>query len=399
MSAPPLDGVKVLDCTQFMAGPYCTLILADMGADVVKIERPDGGDDTRRSSPTISGVSSQFLMINRNKRSLALNLKAPEGKETFRRLAQGSDVVVQNFRPGTMEGLGLGYQDLRPTNPALIYCSISGFGQTGPYAHRGGFDLVAQGMSGIMSVTGLPDAPPVKVGVPITDLAAGMYGANGVMAAYIYRLKTGQGQHVDTSLLEAGIALTLWETGVLWATGEPPYPMGSAHRINAPYQALRCKDQYITIGAANQANWQRLCHALDREELMEDPRFTTGPDRREHYAELAEELEATLMTMPADHWLPKLEDEGVPSGPLNDMAQVYQDRHVLARDMVVELEHPTAGHVRSIGIPVKLSESPGSIRLPAPLLGQHSREVLHEHGFGDDEVAGLLQSGVVRAPD
>jgi formyl-CoA transferase len=226
-----------------------------------------------------------------------------------------------------------------------------------------------------------------------------MYGANGVMAAYIHRLKTGQGQHVDTSLLEAGIALTLWETGVLWATNESPYPMGSAHRINAPYQALRCKDQYITIGAANQANWERLCHALDREELLEDPRFTTGPDRREHYEELAEELETTLMTMPADHWLPKLEEEGVPSGPLNDMAQVYQDRHVLARDMVVELEHPTAGLVKSIGIPVKLSESPGSIRRPAPLLGQHSEEVLREHGFSDDEVGGLMRSSVIRAPD
>ena len=398
MSAPPLDGVKVLDCTQFMAGPYCTLILADMGADVVKVERLQGGDDTRRSAPTINEVSSQFLMINRNKRSIALDLKAPEGKETFKRLAKGSDVVVQNFRPGTMEELGLGYKDLKPLNDALIYCSISGFGQTGPYAHRGGFDLVAQGMSGIMSVTGIPDGPPIKVGVPITDLAAGMYGANGVMAAYIHRLKTGQGQHVDTSLLEAGIALTVWETGVLWATGESPYPMGSAHRINAPYQALRCMDQPITIGAANQANWERLCNAMDREELREDPRFETGPLRRQNYEELAEELEKTLLTRPADYWLPKLEEEGVPSGPLNDMAQVYQDPHVLDRDMVVELDHPTVGRVRAIGIPVKLSESPGAIRRPAPLLGQHTQEVLREHGFSDGEVAHLLESGVVRAP-
>ena len=393
----PLEGIRVLDCTQFMAGPYCTLLLADMGADVVKVERPGVGDETRHQEPTINGVAAPFLMINRNKRSLALDLKTPEGQETFRRLVPGFDVVVENYRPGTLERLGLGYKDLKPLNPSLIYCSISGFGQTGPYRHRGGFDLVAQGMSGIMSVTGIPDGPPVKVGVPITDLAAGTYGANGIMAAYIHRLKTGQGQQVDTSLLEAGVALTFWETGILWATGQPPGPMGSAHRISAPYQALRCQDKLITIGAANQANWERLCRAIGREELLADPRFLRDPLRRQHYQELAEELEATLAKKPVAHWLARLEEAQVPSGPHNNMAEVYSDPHIQARDMVVELSHPTAGRIKSIGIPVKLSETPASIRRAAPLLGQHSEEVLRESDFTAEEVARLVSTGILES--
>ena len=397
MPAQPLEEVKVLDCTQFMAGPYCSLLLADMGADVVKVERPGVGDETRHQAPTINGVAAPFLMINRNKRSLVLDLKAPEGQETFRRLVPRFDVVVENFRPGTLEKLGLGYKDLKPLNPSLIYCSISGFGQTGPYRHRGGFDLVAQGMSGIMSVTGIPDGPPVKVGVPITDLAAGMYAANGIMAAYIHRLKTGQGQLVDTSLLEAGVALTFWETGILWATGQSPGPMGSAHRISAPYQALRCQDKLITIGAANQVNWERLCRAIGREELVEDPRFLTDSLRRQHYQELAEELEATLSKRPAAHWLAQLEEAKVPSGPINTMAEVYADPQIQARDMVVELSHPTAGPIKSIGIPVKLSETPASIRRPAPLLGQHSEEVLQENGFSAEEVRRLAEAGIIEA--
>ena len=397
MPAQPLEEVKVLDCTQFMAGPYCSLLLADMGADVVKVERPGVGDETRHQAPTINGVAAPFLMINRNKRSLVLDLKAPEGQETFRRLVPRFDVVVENFRPGTLEKLGLGYKDLKPLNPSLIYCSISGFGQTGPYRHRGGFDLVAQGMSGIMSVTGIPDGPPVKVGVPITDLAAGMYAANGIMAAYIHRLKTGQGQLVDTSLLEAGVALTFWETGILWATGQSPGPMGSAHRISAPYQALRCQDKLITIGAANQVNWERLCRAIGREELVEDPRFLTDSLRRQHYQELAEELEATLSKRPAAHWLAQLEEAKVPSGPINTMAEVYADPQIQARDMVVELSHPTAGPIKSIGIPVKLSETPASIRRPPPLLGQHSEEVLQENGFSAEEVRRLAEAGIIEA--
>ena len=399
MSAEPLQGVKILDCTQFMAGPYCTLILADMGADVVKIERPDRGDETRHQAPLMNGVAAPFLMINRNKRSLALDLKAEEGQETFRRLAQQFDVVVENFRPSVMERMGLDYKSLLALNPSLIYCSISGFGKTGPYSRRGGFDLVAQGMSGIMSVTGIPGAPPVKVGVPITDLAAGMYAANGVLAAYIHRLKTGQGQLVDTSLMEAGVALTLWETGVLWATGESPGPLGSAHRMSAPYQVLQCQDKSITMGAANQANWERLCRVIGRDDLMEDPRFLTDPLRRQYYQELAKELESVLIQKPAAYWLQQLEEAQVPSGPLYNMADVYADPQMQAREMVVHLDHPTAGPIKSIGIPVKLSETPGTIRCPAPLLGQHSEEVLRENGFTDQEVARLMEAEVVKAAE
>ncbi len=397
MNAPPLDGVRVLDCTQFMAGPFCTLLLADIGADVIKVERPQGGDDVRRAAPEINGVSAPFLIINRNKRSLAIDLKAPDGRDAFKRLASTTDVIVENFRPGTLSRLGLGYEELSPLNPGLIFCSISGFGQTGPYSHRGGFDLVAQGMSGIMSVTGAPGSGPVKVGVPITDLAAGMYGANAVMAAYIHRLKTGQGQRIDTSLLEAGIALTFWETAIYWATGELPVPMGSAHRLNAPYQALKCQDKYITVGAANQNNWERLARALGRQELMTDPRFETDPSRRQNYLELAQELESTLLTRPADHWLPLLEDAGVPSGPINTMAEVYEDPHVLDRGMVAHLDHPVAGPIKTIGYPVKFSQTPVQFRRPAPLLGQHTEDVLREGGFTGEEIAALLQSGAVKA--
>ena len=245
----PLQGIVVLDCTQVMAGPFCSLLLADMGADVIKVEKPDGGDDNRRMGPPfINGRSAAFLAINRNKRGLALNLRSEEGAKVLKRLVEQADVVVENFRPGTMERLGLGYQELKKIRPSIIYCSISGFGQTGPYRELGGFDLVAQGMSGLMSVTGTPDGPPVKVGVPITDLTAGMYGAYGILSAYIHRLRTGEGQMVDTSLMEAGIAYTFWESSVYFATGEVPAPLGSAHRMSAPYQALKTKDGYITIG-------------------------------------------------------------------------------------------------------------------------------------------------------
>ena len=249
----PLEGVVVLDCTQVMAGPFCTLLLADMGADVIKVEKPDGGDDMRRLGPPfIDGTSASYLAINRNKRGIVLDLRSEEGRKVFRRLAERADVFVENFRPGTLERLGLGYEELRKLKPSLVCCSISGFGQTGPYSERGGFDLVAQGMSGLMSITGTPDGPPVKVGVPIADLTAGMYGAYGILSAYIHRLRTGEGQLVDTSLMEAGMAYTFWESSVYFSTGQVPGPLGSAHRLSAPYQALRTKDGYLNIGGATQ---------------------------------------------------------------------------------------------------------------------------------------------------
>jgi crotonobetainyl-CoA:carnitine CoA-transferase CaiB-like acyl-CoA transferase len=391
-----LEGVVVLEAAQIMAGPFCGLLLADMGADVIKVERPGAGDDTRRMGPAfLGGEAAAFLAINRNKRSVVLNLKSDRGREAFRRLAARADVLIENYRPGTLEGLGLGYADLKGLNPRLIYCSISAFGQTGPYRARGGFDLVAQGMSGLMSVTGMPGGPPVKVGVPITDLNAGMYGAYGILCAYVHRLRTGEGQSVDMSLLEGGIAYTFWESAEYWGTGEVPGPLGSAHRLSAPYQALRTMDGYLNIAAANQATWEALCEALGRPDLAVDPRFKQPTDRRRHFQELADLLEATFRTETTAHWLDLLERAGVPAGPIYDIPRVYRDPHVLARGMLAEVEHPTAGRIPQIGIPVKLSATPGRIVRPAPRLGEHTDEVLAWAGYPPAEVMALRSEGAV----
>ncbi|MFQ5846073.1 MAG: CaiB/BaiF CoA transferase family protein [Candidatus Methylomirabilales bacterium] len=392
----PLEGVVVLDVTQIMAGPFCTLLLADMGADVIKVEKPQGGDDTRGMGPPfIHGESAAFLAINRNKRSVVLNLKSEEGRDVFRRLARRSDILVENFRPGTMESLDFHYEALRQINPTIIYCSVSGFGGTGPYRGRGGFDLVAQGMSGLISVTGHPDGPPTKVGVPISDLSAGMYAAYGVLAAYVHRLKTGEGQYVDTSLLEGALAYTFWESAIYFASGEIPRPMGSAHRLNAPYQVFETADGAISIGAANQSTWEKLCGVLGRRDLLEDPRFRTNADRVRHYQELGALLQPVFHERKTAEWLARLETAGVPAGPIYNMADVYGDPHVRDRGMLVELEHPVAGKINNIGIPVKLSLTPGQIRRPAPLLGQHTDEVLVWLGLDPSEIARLRESGAI----
>ena len=397
-SAGPLAGVVVLDLTQILAGPMCTMVLADMGADVIKVEKPNGGDDNRRMGPPfIKDWSAGFIAVNRNKRSLALDLQNEEGRKVFRRLVEGADVVVENFRPGVMERLGLAYDELRKIKPALVYCTISGFGSTGPARNRGGFDLVAQGVSGLMSITGHPNSPPAKVGVPITDLTAGLYGANGIMAAYVHALKTGEGQMVDTSLMEAGVAYTVWESSVYFAEGEIPGPLGSAHRVSAPYQALRTRNGYLNLGAATQPTWEQLCRAIGREDLMDDDRFRNPWDRKAREEELAALLEETFTTEDTEHWLEMLDNAGVVAGPIYNMEQVYRDPQVLAREMLVHTEDPDLGTIRNIGVPVKLSETPGSIRRRAPALGEHSAEILLERGFGRDEVDGLLAEGVILA--
>lgn len=391
-----LAGVKVLDLTQIMAGPYCAMTLGDMGADVVKVEKPNGGDDARRMGPPfINGESAAFLGINRNKRGIVVDMRTDDGREIVQNLARRSDILLQNFRPGSLERMGLGYEQVREINPAIVYCTISGFGATGPYARRGGFDLVAQGMSGLMSVTGHPGAPPAKVGVPICDLNAGAFAAIGVLTAYINRLRTGAGQHVDTSLLEGGIAYTFWESAMHFATGETPGPKGSAHRLTAPYQAFETADGHINVGAANQANWERLCAAIDRDDLARDPRFANPSDRMDNLEALAATLEETFARETSDHWLTALDAAGVPAGPIYALDEVYADPQVRARDMVVETEHPVAGKVRNIGIPIKLSETPGAFRRPAPTLGQHTDEVLRELGVSDERVAELRAAGVV----
>ena len=394
----PLSGVVVVDLTQVLAGPTCTMLLADMGADVIKVEKPNGGDDTRRMGPPfIKDWSAAFLAANRNKRSLALDLRNDKGKEVFCRLVDRADVVVENFRPGVMERLGFSYQKLAELKPSLVYCTISGFGSTGPYRNRGGFDLVGQGMSGLMSITGFPGQPPAKVGVPITDISAGMLAANGILCAYIHALRTGEGQMVDTSLMEAGIPYTIWETCVYFSGGEMPGPLGSAHRLSAPYQALRTKDGYINIGAATQPIWEQFCRTIGQEKLIKDARFMVSGDRKKNELELAEVLEETLRQQTTGHWLEVLEEAGVVAGPIYNMEQVYQDPQVRARDMLVDLEDPDLGTLHNIGIPVKLSATPGRIRRRGPALGEHNVEILKEFGFSDEEVSNLVEAGVVGA--
>lgn len=389
----PLEGVVVLDCTQVMAGPFCAMLLADMGADVIKVEKP-GGDDARRMGPPfINGESAAFLGVNRNKKSIVLDLKNALDRDVFRQMAARADVVAENFRPGTMARLGLGPDDLRRERPELIYASISGFGQTGPYADRPGYDLIAQGMSGMMSATGHPDSPPVKISAPVADLAAGMFAANGILAAYIHRLKTGEGQVVDASLLEAAVALTVWEAAEFWGSGEVPGPRGSAHRLVAPYQAMESADGHFNIGVANQANYERLCAALERPDLLADPRFADNPQRVRNYAALAEEIQRTTRTRASAEWLAVLQAAGVPAGPIYGTNEALADAHLRDRDMVVELAHPTAGRVNNLGVPVKLSATPGRVRAPAPTLGQHTESVLRDFGVPDEQAAAILARG------
>jgi formyl-CoA transferase len=342
-------------------------------------------------------IAMGFLALNRNKRSIALDLRADEGKAVFRRMAETSDIVVENFRPGVMDRLGLGYEGLAEINPRLVYASISGFGGTGPYRNRGGFDLVAQGMSGLMSITGFPGGPPAKVGVPITDIGAGSFTAVGILAAYIHAQRTGQGQQVDGSLLEAGIAFTVWESSEYFANGEIPGPLGSAHRVNAPYQALRTSDGYINIGAASQPTWEQFCRAIGQDALIEDGRYLEPNDRKAREEELAELLEGILSEHSTAHWLELLEAAGVVAGPIYDMEQVYSDEQVVAREMKVTLDDEELGELNHIGIPVKLSATPGSIRTRGPALGQHSREILAEHGYSEAEISALVEGKTVGA--
>jgi len=397
----PLAGMKVIDLTHVMAGPTCTMMLADLGAQVIKVDKTPAGDDTRHTiPPRVGKESAAFLMMNRNKRGIALDLKTRGGKQVLRRLMAAADVLVENFGPGVMERLGFGYEAVHKQHPALIYCSLSGFGRTGPYRHRRGFDLVAQAMSGIMSFTGeRADGPPVKCGAPLSDITAGILAATGILAAYAHRLKTGQGQWVETSLFEAALVQTYWQSAIALATGIAPRAMGSAHPLNAPYQAFEASDGWIVVGGANQTNWLRLLDALQAPELAQDARFATNADRMAHLDELSEELSRRFRTRPAACWLEKLEQAGLPCGPVYDMLQALGDPQTLARQMVVEVEHAAEGRVKALGLPVKFSNTPGKVRTGAPLYGQHTREVLREHGFTDDEISALQSEGAVIAAD
>jgi len=395
-----LKGIRVIELSHIMAGPVCGMMLADMGADVTKVEKIPGGDDTRRSvPPEINGESAAFMMMNRNKRGIALDLKAQAGKDVLRRLVKQNDVLIENYRKGTMEKLGLGYETLAELNPGLIYCEVSGFGRTGPYAERGGFDLIAQGMSGLMSITGEgPGRPPVKCGAPMTDITAGILAAMGVLGAYIERLKSGRGQRVDTSLFEAGITHTFWQSAIAFATGESPGAMGSAHPLNAPYQAVATADGWITIGAANQRNWEKLLEVLGAEQLQQDPRFASNDVRMRNLAALQEALAGYFEKRTSTDWLQRLEQAGVPAGPILGIAEMHRDPQAVARGIVQTIQHPVAGAVKTLGHPVKYSRTPASIRRAAPLYGEHSREVLQELDYSDTEIDALFAQGVLIEP-
>ena len=395
-----LEGVRVLDCSQILAGPFCSMLLADMGADVIKIEKPNGGDDTRRMGPPfIDTESAAFLAMNRNKRSIVLNFKEQSGVQAMKTLVKDADIVIENYRTGTMARLGLGYEDLKNINPGIIYCSISGFGRTGPYANRGGFDLVAQGMSGLMSITGVPNSPPVKVGVPIADMNAGMFATYGILTAYINKLRTKKGQYLEISLLEAAIAYTVWESAGYFATGDIAEPLGSSHRNSAPYQALKTKDGHINVGAPNQSNWERFANAIERSDLVTRNEFKDNASRLVNRESLERELELTLTTKNSSEWLEVLEKSGVPAGPILNISEVWNDPQVEARNMKVTLDHPTAGKITNIGLAAKLYSTPGRITKPAPLLGEHTREILVDAGYSKKNIEDLIDSGAAVTND
>jgi crotonobetainyl-CoA:carnitine CoA-transferase CaiB-like acyl-CoA transferase len=397
MSSGPLEGIRVVEVGNFMAAPFCAMQLADLGADVVKVENPDGGDLTRLSGPFLDGESSPFVRLNRNKRSLALDLKSQRGKDVFRRLASKADVVVENLRPGTMTQLGIDYPKLSATNPRLVYVAASGWGQDGPYADRPGLDIMAQGMSGLMSITG-PEGGggPVKIGVPMTDLACALYGALAAVAALHARERSGRGQFIDVCLFEAGVSFAIWEAGRYFATGEIPRPLGSAHQTSAPYQALRAEDGWFTVGANSQKLWESFCDALALPQLKSDPRFAKNHLRHQNRGELIPLLEQVTSRGRAAAWVEKIQAAGVPCGLIQTYDQVFNDPHLNARGFFAEAPHAKLGNVKQIGSPMRLSETPAQIERAGPLLGEHSAEVLEQIGYSNEEIGALAQAGVVR---
>ena len=392
----PLDGVRVLDLTRFMAGPFGTAMLADYGAEVIKVEPPGEGDGARAWGPPFAGGESiYFLSVNRNKRSISLNLQHPEGRALLLKLAERADVVVENFTPGTMSRLGVGEAVLRERNPRLIYCAISGFGQTGPYRDRPAFDLILQGMGGVMGTTGEEGGDPVRVGIPIADIAGGMYAAYAITLALLARDRTRAGQSLDVSLMDAQISWLSYYIGIYLTTGEIPPRRGSAHATVVPYQAFACADgRYLTLGTGNDRLFRRFCDVA-RSALADEPRFRTNADRIRHRDELIPMLETLFNTRPAAAWLQALQEAGVPCGPIYTIDDIVKDPQVRAREMLVELEHPSAGRATVAGLPVKFSDTPGSIRRPPPRLGEHTDAVLTDLGVAPAEIARLRSLGVV----
>ena len=391
----PLAGVRVLDVSQVMAGPYCCMLLADLGADVIKIEPPGTGDQTRGAMGfKMKGSDSMgFLNMNRNKRSVTLNLKTEAGKKVFFELVKTVDILVENYRPGVMKKLGIDYPSLAPINPGLVYASISGFGQTGPWADRPGFDLMAQAMSGVMSVTGYPDGPPVKAGVPVADIGCALFAIYGILSAYIGKTKTGEGQFIDASLFDSALAFSVWDTSQYWGTGVEPYKLGTANHMSAPYQAMKASDGYFVMGATNQKLWKLLCDKIARPELCEDARFKTNPLRLANRLELATELEKTFVTRTSHEWVDDLLAAGIPAGPINTYPEAFDSDHGRHRKMRMDIDHPIEGTVHNIGFAVKLMGTPQQVRKHPPLLGEHTSEVLAELGIAGEELTALQVGG------
>ncbi len=398
----PLEGVRVLDLTNVMAGPYCSMVLGDMGAEVIKVESFDG-DTSRRFEPQVNGESYCFAVLNRNKRSIAVDMKNPRGKALVMQLAAKADIMMENFRPGVVKKLGLDYDSMKQHNPGLIYASMSGFGQTGPYGRKGGFDIIAQGMSGIMMMTGYPGGRPAKVGIAMNDIASGVTALYGILGAYIGRLRHGSGQYLETSLLEAGLAWSIWEFGAYFGGGELPTATGTRHRRSAPYQAYRSQDGYVTVGAGSEKLWRAFAtQVCNKAEWLQDPRFNDPNIRVKNADALEVELEKVLTTQPTAYWVEKMDAAGVPGGPVYGYDQIMKDPHIKARNMVVDIDHPKIGPMKTLGLPIKSTGALTQIRQPAPWLGQHTEEVLREIGYADGDVRELFSAGVVydraRAP-
>jgi crotonobetainyl-CoA:carnitine CoA-transferase CaiB-like acyl-CoA transferase len=392
----PLRGVRVLDLTRVLAGPFCTMMLGDMGAEIIKVEEPGKGDDTRSWPPFVGGEATYFMSVNRNKRSMTLNLKSPAAQDVFRRLVKKSDVIVENFRTGTMEKLGLGYRTLSKVNPRLVYCCISGFGESGPEAMRGGYDLIVQGESGLMDITGAADGPPYKVGTSVADLVSGMNAAHGIVLALYARAATRRGQKVEVSMLDGMAALLTYQAAVYFGTGARPGRRGNAHPSIVPYEVFKAADAYLTIGAANDSLWQRCCQALERPDLIHDPRFESVARRVEQRDTLVPLLNEILGTRSADEWLKRLEAAGVPAGRIKTVAEVCESEHLKARGMIVSLPHPKAGKVTAMGVPVKLHGTPGRARTAAPVLGQHTGAILKTlAGLSPAAIARLRADGAI----
>jgi crotonobetainyl-CoA:carnitine CoA-transferase CaiB-like acyl-CoA transferase len=396
-SKPPLDGVTVLDLTRVLSGPYCTMLLGDMGARVIKIERPRTGDDTRGwGPPFVHGESTYFLSINRNKESVTLDFQQPEGRALLDRLVAMADVVVENFRPGVLKKLGLDYESLAPAHPRLVHCSVSGFGQTGPRSQEPGYDAVIQAEGGLMSITGAADGPPYRVGVAVADIVSGIFAAHGIALALFARERTGRGQRVDIGMLDSVVALLTYQAGIFFATGDAPHRLGNRHPTIVPYETFTASDDDLLVAVGNDSLFRKFCAAIDLEGLGRDARFATNAGRVSHYDALRPILAAQLETQPRDHWIERLSACGVPCGAVRDLQQVLTDPQLLAREMIATLEHQTAGTLRSTGIPIKLSDTPGSVRTAPPTLGQHTDAVLAtDLGVGAAQIEALRTNGII----